>query len=147
MRRSCCCAGVHNLYRCRFTGRIRTGGSSLNASTPAFPENGYGIAKLCTGQMTKVLCEQKGIRHIWTRILSIYGPFDGAKTMVMSTIVSLLKGGRPQCTAGEQMWDYLYSADAGYAMYLLGEKGVSGKTYCIGGGTARPLRGIHRSNP
>lgn len=38
------------------------------------------------------------------------------------------------------MWDYLYSADAGYAMYLLGEKGVSGKTYCIGGGTARPLR-------
>lgn len=38
------------------------------------------------------------------------------------------------------MWDYLYSADAGYAMYLLGEKGVPGKTYCIGGGTARPLR-------
>lgn len=118
-------------------GRVE---GSLNASTPAFPENGYGIAKLCTGQMTKILCEQKGIRHIWTRILSIYGPFDGAKTMVMSTIVSLLKGGRPQCTAGEQMWDYLYSADAGYAMYLLGEKGVSGKTYCIGGGTARPLR-------
>ena len=85
-------------------GRVE---GSLNASTPAFPENGYGIAKLCTGQMTKILCEQKGIRHIWTRILSIYGPFDGAKTMVMSTIVSLLKGGRPQCTAGEQMWDYL----------------------------------------
>jgi UDP-glucose 4-epimerase len=70
-------------------GRVE---GSLNASTPAFPENGYGIAKLCTGQMTKILCEQKGIRHIWTRILSIYGPFDGAKTMVMSTIVSLLKG-------------------------------------------------------
>ena len=49
-------------------GRVE---GSLNASTPAFPENGYGIAKLCTGQMTKILCEQKGIRHIWTRILSI----------------------------------------------------------------------------
>lgn len=112
----------------------------LNAQTPAFPENGYGIAKLCAGQMTKILCEQKGIRHIWTRILSIYGPFDGAKTMVMSTIIKLLKKERPQCTAGEQMWDYLYNGDAGYAMYLLGEKGIAGKTYCIGGGTARPLR-------
>ena len=59
-------------------GRVE---GSLNASTPAFPENGYGIAKLCTGQMTKILCEQKGIRHIWTRILSIYGPFDGAVRM------------------------------------------------------------------
>ena len=44
------------------------------------------------------------------------------------------------------MWDYLYSADAGYAMYLLGEKGVSGKTYCIGGGTARPLREYIEAN-
>lgn len=113
---------------------------SLRADTPTFPENGYGIAKLCAGQMTRILCEQKGIRHIWTRILSIYGPFDGAGTMVMSTIGKLLKGERPACTSGEQMWDYLYSEDAGLAMYLLGEKGISGKTYCIGSGQVRPLR-------
>lgn len=112
----------------------------LNADTPTFPENGYGIAKLCAGQMTRILCEQKGIRHIWTRILSIYGPFDGAATMVMSTIVKLLTGEHASCTQGEQMWDYLYSEDAGYAMYLLGEKGIAGKTYCIGSGQARPLR-------
>lgn len=113
---------------------------SLNADTPTFPENGYGIAKLCAGQMTRILCEQKGIRHMWTRILSIYGPFDGAGTMVMSTICKLLKGERPACTLGEQMWDYLYSEDAGLAMYLLAEKGISGKTYCIGSGQVRPLR-------
>lgn len=113
---------------------------SLTAQTPVFPENGYGIAKLCAGQMTRILCEQKGLRHIWTRILSIYGPFDGAGTMVMSTVVKLLTGERPACTAGEQMWDYLYSGDAGYAMYLLADKGVAGKTYCIGSGQARPLR-------
>lgn len=89
--------GCTNFVGAGLTGRNTDGvEGSLNASTPAFPENGYGIAKLCTGQMTKILCEQKGIRHIWTRILSIYGPFDGAKTMVMSTIVSLLKGGRPR---------------------------------------------------
>lgn len=112
----------------------------LNDKTPVFPENGYGIAKLCAGQMTKISARQKGIEHIWTRILSIYGPCDGDNTMVTSTIRKLLAGETPQCTKGEQMWDYLYSKDAAKAMYLLGIKGVSGRTYCIGSGNAAPDR-------
>lgn len=112
----------------------------LNADTPTFPENGYGIAKLCAGQMSRIQCEQEGMEHIWTRILSIYGPYDGMNTMVMSIIRTLLKGDKPSTTKGEQQWDYLYAKDAGYAMYLLGEKGVSGKTYCIGSGKTRQLK-------
>lgn len=112
----------------------------LNAGTPAFPENGYGIAKLCAGQMTRILCAQKGIRHIWPRILSIYGPYDGAQTMVMSTIRKLLDHEKPACTKGEQMWDYLYAKDAALAMMLLAEKGLDGRIYCIGSGQVRPLR-------
>jgi nucleoside-diphosphate-sugar epimerase len=107
---------------------------------PAFPENGYGMAKLCAGQMTRVECEKRGLRHIWTRILSVYGEYDGSATMVMSTIGKLLRGEKPSCTAGEQMWDYIYAKDAGRAFYLLGESGIAGKTYCIGSGSARPLR-------
>ena len=107
---------------------------SLNESVPAFPENGYGIAKLCAGQMTRIACKQKGMGHIWTRILSIYGPYDGENTMVMSTIYKLLNSEKPSCTKGEQMWDFLYSKDAALAMRLLGEKGTDGRTYCIGSG-------------
>lgn len=112
----------------------------LDAEAAVFPENGYGIAKLCAGQMTRILCEQKGMRHIWTRILSVYGPYDGNKTMIMSMIENMLKNERASCSKGEQMWDYLYSKDAAKAMYLLGVKGKDGKTYCLGGGTARPLK-------
>lgn len=111
----------------------------LCASTPAFPENGYGIAKLCAGQMSRILCEQKGMEHVWTRILSIYGPYDGENTMIMSTIRSLLQGEKPALTKGEQQWDYLYSMDAGRAMYYIGERGVHGKIYCIGSGCTRLL--------
>lgn len=32
--------------------------------TSAFPENGYGMAKLCAGQMSRIACEQLGIHHI-----------------------------------------------------------------------------------
>lgn len=112
----------------------------LNAKTPVFPENGYGMAKLCAGQMTRLQCIEKGIKHIWARILSVYGPFDGSKTMVMSTIGKMLNGERVSCTKGEQIWDYLYSKDAAQMMYLLGERGISGKTYCLGSGNPKPLK-------
>ena len=112
----------------------------LRPDTPAFPENGYGIAKLCAGQMTRIMCEQLGIEHVWTRILSIYGPYDGENTMIMSVISKLLKGEKPSLTPGGQMWDYLYSKDVANAFYLLGEKGKNGSIYCLGGGEARPLK-------
>ncbi len=112
----------------------------LSDQTPTFPENGYGMAKLCAGQMTRLECKRYGMRHIWARILSVYGPGDGEKTMISTVIRSLLAGGRPALTKGEQMWDYLYCKDAARAMYLLGEKGRDEAVYCIGSGQARPLR-------
>lgn len=118
-------------------GRVE---GKISASTPTFPENGYGIAKLCAGQMSRIRCEQLGIEHIWTRVLSIYGPYDGANTMISSTIQQLLAGEKPALTAGLQEWDYLYSKDAGLAFYLLGKTGHSGKIYCIGSGRATELK-------
>lgn len=112
----------------------------LDASVPVFPESGYGIAKLCAGQMTRIRCRQKGMKHIWTRILSVYGPFDGNGTMVMSIIKKMLNGEKASCTKGEQMWDYLYAKDAAKMMYLIGCYGISGKVYCLGSGIAKPLK-------
>lgn len=111
----------------------------LNSTVPTFPENGYGMAKLCAGQMSRIRCEQLGMEHIWTRILSVYGPYDGDNTMIISIIKKLLQGQKPSCTKGEQMWDYLYAKDAANAFYLLGEKGKSGKTYCLGSGVCISL--------
>lgn len=111
----------------------------LCPNTPTFPENGYGIAKLCAGQMTRIECQKLEIKHIWMRILSIYGPYDGEKTMITSTIRKLLAGEVPEFTKGEQLWDYLYSKDAGRAMLLLGQKGVDGRIYPIGSGKTKPL--------
>lgn len=118
----------------------RVGDRKLACDVPAFPETGYGIAKLCAGQMSRLLCQEYGIRHIWTRILSIYGPGDKSHTMVMSGIWSMLKGERPKYTKGEQMWDYLHCDDAARAFYLAADKGKDGSVYCIGSGHVRPLK-------
>ena len=44
-------------------GRVE---GKLNAEVSTFPENGYGMAKLCAGQMSRVECEKLGLKHIWT---------------------------------------------------------------------------------
>lgn len=112
----------------------------LTARTPVFPENGYGMAKLCAGQMSRQRCGALGMRHIWVRILSVYGPYDGQGSMVMSTIRKLSGGGRAGFTPGEQMWDYLYSEDAAAALLLLAERGIHNKTYVLGSGQVKPLK-------
>jgi len=117
-------------------GRVE---GKLNSNTPAHPENGYGMAKLAAGQMSRLLCEQKGIRQVWARILSVYGPFEGERSMVMSTLLKLRRGEVPTFTKGEQIWDYLYSEDAADALIAMAEKGKHGGVYCLGSGAPQPL--------
>lgn len=109
-------------------------------STPTFPESGYGIAKLCAGQMSRIVCKNYNIRHVWGRIFSAYGPYDGFHTMVVSGICQMLRGEIPKYTKGEQLWDYIYCDDAANALYLMAEKGKDGSVYCIGSGKAFPMK-------
>ncbi len=117
-------------------GRVE---GKLTSKTPANPVMGYGIAKLCAGQMSRLECRKLGIRHEWTRILSVYGPYDGEATMITSGIRHMLRGERSGFSKGEQQWDYLYSEDAAYALYLIALKGRDGAVYPLGSGMARPL--------
>ena len=112
----------------------------MTPATPAFPENGYGIAKLAAGALSRLAAQQLGMRHIWVRVLSVYGPFDGENSMITSTLRRFLRGEQPQFTKGEQLWDYLYSEDAGDAFYLVGEKATGHKVYCLGSGESRTLK-------
>ncbi|MCM1231025.1 MAG: NAD(P)-dependent oxidoreductase [Ruminococcus flavefaciens] len=112
----------------------------LSSVTPTFPENGYGIAKLCAGQMSRIRCEQLHIKHIWTRILSVYGPGDGERTLIMSAINGFLNHEYTEFSAGMQKWDYIYSMDAARALMGLAEWGKDGYTYCIGSGKIRLLK-------
>lgn len=112
----------------------------LGPDTPTFPEMGYGYAKLCAGQMTRDYAHQLGIRHIWTRILSVYGPNDGEKSLISTVIRKCMSGERVQTTKGEQYWDYLYSGDIASALRLIAERGIDGKKYVLGSGSVKPLK-------
>lgn len=111
----------------------------LTADLPVRPESGYGIAKYAAGKLSALLCRQLGLRHNWVRVLSVYGPNDGANTLISYLIRELKEGRAPQLTKCEQIWDYLYADDAADAFLAVADRGGDGKVYPLGSGTGRPL--------
>ncbi len=112
----------------------------LNEDSPTNPETAYGMAKLCSGQMTRLECKKRGIRHVWPRIFSTYGPNTQDSTILNYTISHLLKEEKPSLTACDQIWDFLYVDDAARALLLLAEHGKDGEVYCIASGKCKTLK-------
>ncbi len=111
----------------------------ISEETAIIPEMAYGIAKYSAGRLSSLACSSLGLRHIWTRIFSVYGPYNREDNMIMYCMDKLIKGERPSLTKCEQQWDYLYCADAARALYLSFEKGKDRAVYNIGGGRTRLL--------
>lgn len=104
------------------------------------PIQPYGIAKFAAGKLALEEAKKLEMDCIWVRVFSVYGRYDKPTTMVASTISRLKAGERCSFTSATQMWDYLYSKDAGSAFYLIGKKSTGRKIYCLGSGESKQLR-------
>lgn len=112
----------------------------LTPQMPTHPENEYGRAKLQAGMCSRKECERLGLKHIWVRILSVYGPDGKGNDVISKTIETLKKGKEARFTPAEQVWDFLFSEDAAEALYRLAEKGHNGKIYVLGSGEKKTLK-------
>ena len=111
----------------------------LGVETQANPQSAYGMAKYAAGKLSGVLCAQLGLQFNWVRILSVFGPLDSRRTLVMYAMGELLAGRSPELTKCEQIWDYLYCDDAARAFIAIGKNGASGKFYPLGSGDCKRL--------
>ena len=107
---------------------------------PCNPTTEYGRYKFKAGMDLLERAKRDGIKLIWTRIFSLYGPYDFSKTLVMSSIDKMLKNEPFQMTEGIQLWDYLYVSDAAEAFVLLAEKKCDSGVYNIASGEYKQLR-------
>lgn len=112
----------------------------LSPADTACPNTAYGISKYAAGQLGAVLAEQLGIDFFWIRVFSVYGRYDRPETMLRSTASRMKKGERCLFTEGTQVWDYLHCDDAARALFLVGEKSMGNKIYCLGCGQKRKLK-------
>jgi nucleoside-diphosphate-sugar epimerase len=112
---------------------------ALREDMAANPATAYGSAKLALGVLLKQLCAVAGMRFLWMRLFSAYGPADDERHMVPIVINTLLRGEKPSLTAGDQLWDYLYVTDAVQALCASVECEASG-VFNLGSGTPCVLR-------
>lgn len=112
----------------------------ITEDTETEPDTPYGITKLEAKGKSRELCAKLGMRHVWPRIFSAYGPFTGMQTVLMYEIAELLGGRVPQMSDGEQLWDFIYLTDVAKALLALAEKGRDREVYNIAYGESRKLR-------
>jgi UDP-glucose 4-epimerase len=115
---------------------------TLTEDTPVRPVTAYGIAKLCTGLLTRKLCELTNVRYVWLRLLATYGPKDDERHLIPSVINRLLARVRPSLTLGEQCWDYLYVEDAAEAIYRVALSTEAQGVFNLGSGENESVRSI-----
>ena len=112
----------------------------IGPDTETRPDTPYGASKLLAGKLALEECGKLGIEGIWTRIFSVYGIYEKESAMTASALRAALRGEHMAFTPAEQIWDYLFSEDAGEAFFRIGEAGTPGRIYCVASGDARPLR-------
>lgn len=112
----------------------------ITAYTPDNPMTAYAEAKCSAYTKTKDLCRKYGIAHHWPRLLSAYGPYDRAATMIMSCIQACYDRKILEMTPAEQIWDFVYVGNAARALFAIIEKGDPAKKYPIASGTGKALK-------
>ncbi|NDE07866.1 MAG: NAD-dependent epimerase/dehydratase family protein, partial [Chloroflexi bacterium] len=74
------------------------------------------------------IATQAGIRFVWMRIFSIYGPLDTGAWLIPNIVDSLVSDKRIALTKGEQQWSYLHAYDLALGFQKVIEKYDSEKT-------------------
>ncbi len=114
----------------------------ITEDTTARPTTWYGLAKLTTSLLAARLATDLGVRFLWLRLFSAYGPGDHPGAMIPTLIRSLLAGERTPLTPGEQQWDYIHVADVAAAIEQVLRHPTAAGVFNLGSGTAVAIRQV-----
>jgi nucleoside-diphosphate-sugar epimerase len=104
------------------------------------PVTAYGAAKLAACLQTQEICRRAGVRFVWLRLVSVYGPEDNLDWVVPFVGRTLLEGKSPALTSGEQHRDFLYVEDAADAICAVVQNERAEGIYNLASGHAPQLR-------
>lgn len=114
--------------------------SIMDVNAKQTPNDMYGAAKTAVHYLLETRARLLQMPFIWTVIPSTFGEGRRDNNIITYTILSLLRGERPEYGYLTQMWDFLYVKEVVRALRYIGEKGIAGKTYAIGSGVFKPLK-------
>ena len=114
--------------------------SIMDVNAKQTPNDMYGAAKTAVHYLLETRARLLEMPFIWTVIPSTFGEGRRDNNIITYTIMSLLRGEKPEYGYLTQMWDFLYVKEVVRALRYIGEKGISEKTYAIGSGQFKPLK-------
>lgn len=114
--------------------------SIMDVNAKQTPNDMYGAAKTATHYLLETRARMLKMPFIWTVIPSTFGEGRRDNNIITYTILSLLRGEKPEYGYLTQMWDFLYVKEVVRALRYIGEKGIAEKTYAIGSGVFKPLK-------
>ena len=99
----------------------------------------YGAAKVASHMMTKAVCNDIGLDHLWAYLPNSYGTYDKSSNFINFAINSICSE-KPDFTPGEQLYDFVDVRDVVNGIYAIADKGIMNKSYYIGSGSPRKLK-------
>ena len=112
----------------------------MDVNAKQTPNDLYGAAKTAAHYMLETWARNIKMPFNWVVVPSTYGEGRRDNNILTYTIKTLLDGKKPSYGYLMQMWDFLYVGEVARALYMIGDKGKTDKTYAIGSGDYRPLR-------
>jgi UDP-glucose 4-epimerase len=116
--------------------------SSMDEGALPRPTSLYGASKVSALFLTRQLAEQAGLRHVWLRLFSVYGPDDNDVWLIPMLITEMLVGRRPRTTLGTQSWDWLHVEDVARAILSVADTPTAEGVFNLGSGRAVPVRSV-----
>ena len=114
----------------------------IDERTPAQPTTVYGIGKLAAGLVVEHTAASHGMRGVWLRLLSAYGPMDEPSYLIPYMIRELLAGRPPMLSSGAQPHDTLYCLDVAEALRAAAISERCRGTYVLAAGEDISVREI-----
>ena len=102
------------------------------------PSSPYSASKACSDHLVRAWQKTYGLPTIVTNCSNNYGPFQNEEKLIPKIVINALEGKDIGIYGdGNQIRDWLYVEDHIDALLLIGEKGVIGQTYNIGGNSEK----------
>lgn len=106
------------------------------------PTTPYGASKVAAYFLTRQIAMDSGMRHVWMRLFSTYGPDDNDCWLIPTLIRSMLAGQRPEMTLGTQSCDWLHVDDTAEAILATILRPDASGIYNLGSGIAMRVRDV-----
>ena len=119
-------------------GSLGPGDKPFDEATAYDPHSPYSASKAASDHLARSWMDTYGLPVVVTNCSNNYGPYQFPEKLIPVVILKCLRGEPiPVYGKGENIRDWLYVEDHARALLLAAEKGVPGRTYCLGGDNER----------